>query len=305
MLGAALWGTDLLFRRGLALSLPPASIVLVEHLLPVIVIAPLVVRGLKRAIRTFSMRDWGILAVLGFGSSALATMLFTMAFAYRSATTPVLLQQLQPLIAVGGAWLLLRERPRPLFGLFLIGGLAGAYLVAFADPTSIDAVEWQPALLAIGAAALWGLGTVLGRRLSADVPFGELTALRLVVGLVAAAAIAVSRNEVAALAHLDAKSVLALVSLALIPGLASLLIYYRGLRGTPASAATIGELTFPLTAIIIGFAVFHDSLSATQWIGVAVLATTMTIMGTTKPGGTPTAVTVLPLKEASAGQRRT
>lgn len=292
VLAAAMWGTDPLFRRGLALSLPAATIVFVDHLLPVLIIAPLVFRGLRRAMRTFTARDWVTLAVLGAGSSALATMLFTMAFTYGSPTTPVLLQKVQPLVAIAAAAILLRERARPLFGFFVIGGLAGAYLIAFADPTSISAPEWQPALLSLGAAALWGLGTVLGRGLAEKVPFGELAGLRLVVGLAASAAIAMSRDEIAPLAHLDGTAVLALVCLALIPGLGSLLVYYRGLRGTPASAATIGELAFPLTTLIIGYAVFSDSLTATQWLGVGVLIATITVLGTTRPQGTPTGVEV-------------
>lgn len=303
VLGAAMWGTDPLFRSGLGGDLPASTIVLVEHLLPVAIVLPLVVRGLRRAWRTFGAREWLTLGVLGVGSSALATVLFTMsftiAFAHHSATTPVLLQQIQPLIAIAAAWLMLRERPRPMFGLFLVAGLVGAFLVAFAHPTAIGALEWESALLAVGAASLWGLGTVLGRRLSAKVPFGELTALRLVVGLVAAATMAISRDEVWPLAHLDATAVLALIALALVPGLLSLLVYYRGLRGTPASAATLGELAFPLTALLVGFVALHDLLTASQWIGVAVLTATITVMGTTKPHGMPTAVAATPVPVAA------
>ena len=300
--GAALWGTDPLFRSGLTTDIPASAIVLVEHLLPVAIVLPLVLRGLIRARRTFDVRDWLTLAVLGVGSSALATVLFTMSFtisfSHHSGTTPILLQQVQPLIAVGAAWLLLRERPRPIFAVFLVAGLAGAYLVAFAHPTAIGRLEGESALLAVGAAALWGLGTVLGRRLTAKVPFGELTALRLAVGLVAAAAMAISRNEVWPLAHVDMKAVFALVALALVPGLLSLLVYYRGLRGTPASAATLGELAFPLTALLVGFVALHDVLTVTQWVGAAMLTATITVMGTTKPQGTPTAVSAPPLLAA-------
>lgn len=301
--GAAMWGTDPLFRSGLTTQLPASSIVLVEHLLPTILVLPLVVRGIKRIRAGFNWRDWITLAVLGLGSSALATVLFTVAltigFSHDNATTPVLLQQIQPLIAIAAAWLLLRERPRPLFGLFLAGGLVGAYLVAFKSPTGIDPVEWEPALLSVGAALLWGLGTVLGRRLSSLVPFGELTALRLAVGLIAAATIAGSRGEISPLLSLDATSWTALVALALVPGLLSLLVYYRGLRGTPASAATLGELSFPLTALLVGYVALHESLSASQWVGVIVLAATVTVMGTTKPQGTPVAVTVAPVHAAA------
>jgi drug/metabolite transporter (DMT)-like permease len=55
-------------------------------------------------------------------------------------------------------------------------------------------------------------------------------------------------------------------------------IYYRGLRETPASAATIAELAFPLTAIGINWIAFDAVLTATQWLGVAVLSATIVLM---------------------------
>jgi drug/metabolite transporter (DMT)-like permease len=181
-----------------------------------------------------------------------------------------------------------------------MGGLVGAYLIAFKDPAAINPLEWQPAILSVGAALLWGLGTVLGRRLSSLVPFGELTALRLTVGLIAAFAIAGSRDEITPLLSLDLPSMSSLVALALVPGLFSLLVYYRGLRGTPASAATLGELSFPLTALLVGYVALHESLSVSQWVGVLVLAATVTALGTVKPQGTPTAVTVMPVHAGDA-----
>jgi len=307
-LGAALWGTDPLFRQGLALNLPASVIVFVEHLLPVVILVPLVVRGLRRARGTFDRKDWLALVVLGCGASALATFLFTTAFTFGSPTTPALLQQVQPLFAVAGARLLLGERLHRRYAGYLVGALVGAYLIAFPDPTSVTIAGLAPALLALAAAALWGSGTVLGRGLSAKIPFGELTALRLFFGLLAASAVVGVRGDLGTLGGLDGKGVLALVLLALVPGLLSLLVYYRGLRSTPAAAATIAELAFPLTTLAVNYVAFHAVLSGTQWIGVALLAGTMTLMNVVRSHGTPTGVEVpLPIAEpvgaASAGGR--
>jgi DME family drug/metabolite transporter len=86
------------------------------------------------------------------------------------------------------------------------------------------------------------------------------------------------------------------VLLALVPGLMALLIYYRGLRGTPASAATLGELAFPLTALLVDYLAFHSVLSASQWFGALVLAGTMIAMGLVRANGTPTGVEVPQLR---------
>jgi len=191
VLGAALWGTDPLFRQWLALQLPASVIVLVEQLLPAVLVAPFIVSGLRKVRQSFSPGDWVSIVVLGCGASALATLLFTQAFTYGVPTTPVLLQQIQPLFAVVGARLVLREKLQHKFWAYLLGGLAGAYLIAFPQPNDVSVRGWMPALLAVGAAGLWGTGTVLGRRLGAKLSFAELTGLRLFFGLIAASVVVI------------------------------------------------------------------------------------------------------------------
>ncbi|MEX2486999.1 MAG: hypothetical protein WD377_05225, partial [Nitriliruptoraceae bacterium] len=66
--------------------------------------------------------------------------------------------------------------------------------------------------------------------------------------------------------------------LAAVPGLLSLLVYYRGLRSTPASAATIAELAFPLAALSVNYVAFGAVLTATQTVGVIVLSATLVVM---------------------------
>ncbi len=303
-MGAAMWGTDPVLRQGLALRMPAPAIVAVEQALPTILLAPFVWRGIRRALAVFDLRDWLALVVLGCGSSALATLLFTFAFTYGRPNTPVLLQQLQPLFAVAGARVLLGERLQRRYGLYLLGGLVGSYLVAFAHPLSLGGIDgWAPALLAVSAAALWGFGTVLGRHLGAKLPFSELTALRLATGLIAALVALAVTGDGSAYTHMSAKALLALILLALVPGLLSLLVYYRGLRATPAAAATLGELAFPFTALILDYLFFGETLSPSQWIGLALLVTTITTMGTLRANGTPTGVEVPALERATTTDR--
>lgn len=302
-LGAAMWGTDPLFRQELALNMPSTAIVAFEQALPALLLGPFVWRGLRRARAVFDRGDWIALLVLGCGSSALATLLFTYAFTYDHPNTPVLLQQVQPLFAVAGARVILGERLQPRYGLYLLGGLAGAYLIAFPHPLAVGGVDgWAPALLAFSAAGLWGLGTVLGRRLGAKLAFTELTALRVAAGLVAALVALGVSGDASAYLHVSAKSILCLVLLALVPGVLSLLVYYRGLRGTPAAAATLGELAFPLTALVLDYIAYRATLSPSQWLGLGLLVATIMTMGTLRANGTPTGVEVPQL--APAGDRR-
>jgi drug/metabolite transporter, DME family len=275
--GAALWGTDALFRRGLALELPASTLVLLEHLVLVVLMSPVLVRSF-RAYRKLSKVDWLAAAVIGAGSSALATVLFTSAFRYGDPTTPLLLQKVQPLVAVGAASLLLGERPRFRFSWFLIAGLAGAYLVSFSSPTEVSIVALRPALYALGAAGLWGLGTVLGRHLTSQLGFAALTSLRFGLALPALVVFVAIDDRPSGLGEITGQDFVGIVLLALVPGLAALLLYYRGLRSTPASVATLAELAFPLSAVTLNYLFFGTVLSGTQWVGVVLLAGTIVTM---------------------------
>ncbi|MDP8958182.1 MAG: DMT family transporter [Actinomycetota bacterium] len=277
-LAAALWGSDALFRRGLALELPAATVVFVEHLILVVFTLPLLVRAI-RAARSFTTVDWVAMILVGAGASALATVLFTAAFRWGEPNTPLLLQKLQPLVAVLGARMLLGERLLPRYAAYFLVAMTGAYLVTFPDPGRVTVARLAPALLALGAAALWGMGTVLGRHLTAKMEVPPLTALRFGIGLAAGAVIVVPLEGASAVGAVRPSDLPALFLLAMIPGLLALLLYYRGLGRTPAAAATLAELAFPLAAVSINFLAFGATLSRTQWLGLALLAGTITIMG--------------------------
>ncbi len=274
---AALWGTDALFRRGLALELPASTVVFYEHIVLFGATLPWLIRS-RQAARTLDLRDWMSLLVIGVGASATATFLFTTAFTYGDPNTPLLLQKLQPLIAVLGARLVLKEALLPRYWAFFMAGIAGAYLIAFPNLTDLSMPRVAPALLAVGAAALWGMGTVLGRRMSSKLDFQALTAWRFTIGLPASWLIWTVETD-GLVAPLSGNDTAAIVLLAMIPGLAAMLMYYRGLTIVPASTATIAELAFPVSATAINYVAFGSVLVASQWLGLTVLAGAITIMG--------------------------
>jgi drug/metabolite transporter (DMT)-like permease len=173
---------DALLRNPLANSTQAATIVFGEHVLLVLVFLPIIVAALPALWRA-GPRYVAAGIVVGAGSSALATILFTEAFVRGDPVTPVVLQKVQPLVAVLLAAAILGERPRPRFGLFLAAGLAGTWLMAFPSPFDVSLHGTEPALLALGAAGLWALGTVLGRFLTLRLAFQQVTAVRFAFGL--------------------------------------------------------------------------------------------------------------------------
>jgi DME family drug/metabolite transporter len=276
---AAMWGLDGLLRKPLATTLDAATVVLWEHLIAVIAICWLIPPAIA-VYRRCGLRDQVAIAVIGVGASAVATAMFTEAFALSVKTydfiTPLVLQKLQPLIAVGLAVAVLGERLRARFAFYAVPALVGAWLLAFADPFDVKVAAVKVALLSLGAAALWAAGTVLGRMVSASVQPRELTVLRYVWGLPAAFLVALRTH--AGLAP-GWHNLFGLALLALIPGLAALSLYYYGLRATAASRATFAELAFPGTAAVVGVLFLNSHLSWSQWLGFLVVVGSITALG--------------------------
>ncbi len=270
---ASLWGTSALMREPLLASgLPPSMIVLGEHVLLALCLSPWVVPAVRKVLAA-SWRTRLSVLVIGAGSSALATTLFTTAFGLGDPITPQVLQKLQPVFAIVLATVILGERLRPFFWFFAVPALAGAWLLAFPDPGQVDVRSAQGALLAVGAAALWAAGTVLGRGVTSELGPLDVTALRFTVGLVTMVGVVSVRGEWTAV---PASSLPLLAALALVPGLLALLLYYRGLSRTPASKATLAELAFPLTAALVGVVVLGGRLEVSQWLGFAIVLVAVT-----------------------------
>lgn len=268
-LAASLWGTDTLLRSSLVQTVPASTLVMWEHLLALGVLSPFLPAAL-RATRRLAGRQLAALLVIGAGSSAVATILFSRAFAYGDPVTPTVLQQLQPVFAITLAALLLGERPRPRLAVFAVPALVGAWLVAFPSPLHVGVRDATPALLAVAAAALWAGGTVLGRGLTGALSPRELVTMRFAIGLVTAFVVTVSTHRsltvpVGALPRI--------VGLAWIPGLLALWLYYTGLRSTPATRATLAELSYPVVGTLLGVLVLGTVVDASQWAGIVVVIT--------------------------------
>ena len=283
-LAAALWGTDGLLRQPLAGQLPAATIVFWEHLLIVVVLVPFLPSAL-RAFRDATRRERLALLLIGAGASAVATALFTQAFRYGDPVTPLVLQKLQPVIAVVAAALLLGERLRGGYWLFAVPALIGAWLMAFPDPLAVSPRAMTAALLAVAAAALWAVGTVLGRMVSARIASRDVTVLRFAIGLPASALVLAAQGAPVAVTTAQLGP---LVLLALIPGLLGLMLYYIGLRSTAAARATLAELAFPTTAALIGVGLLGTQLAPMQWLGLVVVVVSVTALGLRERSPRPT-----------------
>jgi DME family drug/metabolite transporter len=273
-IAAALWGLDPILRKPLASSTTATTIVFGEHVVLVLFTLPFLLPAL-RAVWQAGPRYVAASIGVGAGASAIATILFTDALFHSDFITPVVLQKVQPLVAVIGAAIVLRERPRPRFVWFLLPALLGLWLVNQPHPFQPTAHGLRPVIESLAAAVLWACGTVLGRYLGRELEFQHILSLRFFFGLIASA---IALPIMGATAYAGGHDSLWIAYYAIATGLISLALYYYGLKRTPAVLASLAELTYPAIAVIGGIYAYNAHLRWSQWIGVAIIFTVVSLL---------------------------
>jgi DME family drug/metabolite transporter len=280
MLSAVLWGTDSLFRRPLTQSYSPITIVFLEHCVLVAVMLPSLVAA-RREILSLSLKDWASLAFIAIGGSVAATSLFTFAIKYGNPSVAVLLQKTQPIYTTLLSRWLLREVPGRWFWYWFGPALIGAYLVSTTDwraGLAFSFIRRSAILAPLAAAFLWGSSTVFGRYAVGRLSTGVITGLRFLIALPVLASLFFLQAPMQQRLPSALRAQETVVAMALIPGLAALILYYRGLRSTIAPMASIGELAFPVTAVATNWAFLGVRLSGLQLFGGCILVASMTAL---------------------------
>lgn len=282
VLAAFLWSLDGLLRRQLY-SLPPTVVVFWEHVLGFIILLPVIALTF-RGFRRFTRRQWLSILLVALLSGALGTYFYTAALAkiqYIQFSVVVLLQQLQPLFAIGAAALLLREPLSRRFLALALIALLAAYGVSFPHLRVTFATgdgTLLAALLALGAAFCWGASTAFSKYTLRGTSFLHVTAIRFGLTPVFALLLTYFLGAQEKLNAVSAVQWQYLVGITLSTGLVALAIYYFGLQRVPASRSTLLELTWPVSAVFLGYLFFHERLTVSQWVSAVVLIGVMVLV---------------------------
>lgn len=273
-----LWAADAPLRKPLLVGgFMPAFVSFLEHVVNSLLSLPGLLARFKQ-LKSLSVKQWAGLVYIGAGASALGAVLFVqgaVAMNYNF-TVAALLQKLQPVFAVVLAMIFLKERPHGNFWILAPVALLGAYGVTFGwvSPLAL----WSgmssgflsgPAL-AIAAAALWAGGTVAGRSLVLGLDLQLVNGMRFVFGLLFLAMLLTfsSGFQFSLMTGFYWQNV---IIISILTGFAALLIYYFGLKYTPAYLATLMELGYPLAVTLVNWKFLGIALSLSQIAGGVVL----------------------------------
>ena len=275
MCAAVLWSFDGLLRQYLS-EVPALMVVLLEHFFGALLLTPLLFKGWKE-IKTLPNRAWvSVLWVSLFGG-LLGTFFYTKALSYINyidLSVVVLLQKFQPFFAIGLAAVLLREPLTKNYLICAVAAIAGGYLVTFENGLPVMEMDDKTliaGLMALCAAFAWGSSTVLGKHALKHLSFFSLTGLRLWITTFITVVVILFMGNSPINVSLSKTEWLTILTIVLSTGTVALFIYYYGLKHVLSTHATIYELFWPLSAMLIDLFIRGRTLMPGQFMGALLL----------------------------------
>jgi len=267
--------TDLFFRIPVLEALPVLVIVMWEHMINTVAILPV---GFKYRLdyRKIARLDVLLFMLVGWGASAMGILCFTQAFKFMNPALVILLQKLQPVITILLGVVFLKESLSRRFFLWAPLAIVASYFVSF-SLTNPFSGEWKQIAMGTGftllAALFWGSGTVWGKLLLRKFDANFVLANRFLMGMVFTVVLAVTFVGGNAFSDVVSRPDLLgrLLYMALVPGLVATGFFYWGLHKVDASIASILELIFPLSSVVIMWVFFHQPLDIVQIAAAVVL----------------------------------
>lgn len=276
IIAASLWGVDGIVLRPSLYSLPVPLVVFVESAIVAVLLTPFLIKRIS-PLKSLTLKDWIAFVGVALFGGAIGTMAITKALFYVNfvnLSIVILLQKLQPVFAISLATLLLKEKLPKEFFLWASLAIVGAYFMTFGlsspnfstgDKTTIAA------LFALLAAFSFSSSTVLSKRALRNVNYEMGTYLRFLFAAIIMLVIASSTGDISNIKDITAKQTVIFLIIAFTTGGSAIFLYYYGLKRISASVASICELAFPLTAVVLDYFVHDNILSPVQWIGTGVL----------------------------------
>ncbi len=273
---ATLWGMDGIVLTPRLYNLNVIFVVFVLHLLPFLVMNIFLFPRYK----ALKKLDFSGLAALFFvalfggaiGTWAIVKALFLVNF--KSLSIVVLLQKLQPVFAIFLAHFLLKEELKKNFVRWASLALIAGYFLTFG--WHIPHIEKNTqtiyaALYAILAAFSFGASTVFSKKILNKLDFITATFFRYGATTLLMFFIVLFTGHLFDFSQITYTNWWIIFIISLTSGSTAIFIYYYGLKKISAMLATIMELFFPITAILLDYFVNGHFLSPLQWISAIVM----------------------------------
>ncbi len=276
---AALWGLDGVVLTPRLYNLEVPYVVFMLHLLPFILMNLFLYKH-YRHIGRMTYNDLGSFFLVALFGGALGTISIVQALFlvnFQELSVVVLLQKLQPVFAIILAALILKERVHRRFYFWAIMAIIASYFLTFGwSLPVVSRLEKLPmaAGFALLAAFSFALATVMGKKVSYKHNFKTVTFVR--YGLTSAIllpVVIINGSFFQQIPVTTPENWIIFLIIGATTGSGAIFLYYFGLKRVKAMVATICELFFPLSAILLDYLINDNQLTAIQWASAAALIT--------------------------------
>lgn len=289
ILAGLLWAVDTLIRYPLlGQGISAGRIVFTEHLFLALIFLPMILRAYNEVWET-KLSSFFYFFIIGVGGSAIGTLAFTKAFTLINPSLVILLQKLQPIIAIALARIVLGEKIKKEFLPWAFLCLVGGVLISSQDifpgishldfTTSIfSGKSFDGYLLTLVAVLCWAASTVFGKKLSMQ-GFDEIKIMggRFVFGFIFMSFYVFSYQSDISFDY-NPEIWGKILVMVLLAGLGGMYFYYRGLKLITAHVCALAEMFFPLSAVAINWIFLGTKLTMTQMIGAGLLMISSTVI---------------------------
>lgn len=260
------WATNIILGRWLRQDIGPLTLAASRFLIASVFFA-LLLRRQPVEERRLGRDRWLLLGMALTGVAAFAPTLY-LALRFTTAVNVTLINGFGPLITGFLATLLIREPMSRRQAVGAVAGLSGIAILISGGSLAF----WQEAqinvgdIISVGAVTLWGLYSVLGRRVMRHRSAVSATALSAFLGLpllILAAAFELQYLPV----RVRLELILAVLYIGIVPTVAGFLAWNAGVRRLGASGAMVFYNTLPLYGALLGTLFLGESLGPAHLIG--------------------------------------
>jgi len=273
---AALWGLDGVILTPRLSNLNVIFVVFMLHALPFLLMNTFLFKSYKEWHKLDRKAIYSLLLVSVFGGTigtiAIVYALFIVNF--QELSVVVLLQKFQPIFAIIMAALFLGERLSNKFLIWAAIAIVAGYFLTFGwhvPNLQTDGNTLKAALLSLLASFSFGTSTVFSKRLLQRIDYVTATFFRYGTTFVILIPIVLIFGLTTEFQNITSINWLVFGIISVTSGSVAILLYYYGLRHVKASHATLLELFFPISAILLDYFINGNVLSSVQWISAIVM----------------------------------
>lgn len=287
-LAAACWGAGAVMSKGVLGYLPPLTLLVVQLVASLTFLWTVI--AIQRS-RVPLRRETFRLSLIGVLNPGLAYTFSLLGLSLTTASMSALLWAAEPILILGLAWFILRERlTRSLLACSLLA-IIGVFLVIGAN-TSIDSSgSFVGNLLILAGVCCCALYTVLTRRDASTLDPVLLLAVQETAALLWALLIwpvELGSGEMINLTAISSSAWLWAVVSGIVYYALAFWFYIIGLKRIPASLAGFFLNLIPIFAVGGAYLFLGERLAAVQWAGAAlILVAVMTMLRFQNPEGIP------------------